>query len=70
VVGSKTIPDSTMTKKFNRLVFPSSEREMRNVIPAWYENESVIAGGSPKRRVKFVPSQRKRFASPWISSMT
>ena len=50
------MPDSTRVKKLNRFVFPSSFAEILIVTPPEYENVSVTDGGSPKRRVKSVPS--------------
>ncbi len=53
-----------MTPNFNALVFPSSAVLMLTVSPPWYEKIKLVAGGSPARRVKSVPSHRNRMASP------
>jgi hypothetical protein len=37
---------------------------MFTVTPPWYEKIKLVAGGSPARRVKPVPSHRNREASP------
>ena len=59
-----------IVKKFSFFVLPSSFAEIRIVTPPWYANDSVTEGGSPKRRLKSVPSHLKSCASPRKSSTT
>ena len=65
-----TIPENDDDVEFKAFVFPSSAVLMFTVTPPWYAKIKLVAGGSPARRVKSVPSHLKREASPPKISMT